>query len=124
MMPLPYSISLWDDGTLRLFDGAAHIWFQFRTLHLAITMNGVDLTIVIEEYREIVDTTLHIMVFPRSANILRGIALQALAVDVGKHVELSVSVTDGRCPHPLTIDFLVIFQRKGIIIEVEAVETI
>ena len=124
MMPLTHGVTFGDDGSFRLLDRSAHVGFQFRTLHLTIAMNGIDLSIVVEEHGEIVDTSLHVMVLPRTADILRRIALQPLAVDVGKHIELPVGITDGWCPNTLPVNLLVILQREGIIREVEAIEAI
>ena len=113
-----------DDSALRLLYRTTHVRLQFRTLHLTIAVDGIDLPVIVEEHTEVVDTALHVMVLPRATDILRGVALQALAVDVGEHIELAVGIADGWCPDTLAVDLLVILQREGLIVEVEAVEAI
>ena len=68
--------------------------------------------------------TLHVVVLPRPTDVLRGIALKALAVDVGKDIELAVGITDGWCPDTLTVDLLVVLQRESIVVEVETIKSI
>ena len=124
VVPLADSVTLWDNRAFGLLDRPAHIRLQLGTLHLTIAVDGVNLAIVIEEHAEVVDATLHVMVLPRATDILRGIALQTLAVDIGKHIELAVGITDGRRPDTLTVDLLMILQREGIVSEVETVEAV
>ena len=50
--------------------------------------------------------------------------LQSLAVDIGKDIELTVGITDGRCPDSLPIDLLMILQREGIVREIKTIEAI
>ena len=64
------------------------------------------------------------MVLPRTRDFFAGIALQALAIDIRENVKLAVGIANGRSPDALSVDFLMILQREGIIIEVKAVETI
>ncbi len=64
------------------------------------------------------------MVLPRTTNILRGIALQSLAIDIRKDIELSVGITDARSPDTLSIDLLMVPQRESIIPEVKTVKAI
>ena len=124
VMPLAHRIAFGNDGALSLLDGTTHVSFQLRTLDLTIAMNGIYLTIIIEEHREIVDTSLHVMMLPWTPDILAGIALQSLAVDIGKDIELTVGITDGRCPDSLPIDLLMILQREGIVREIKTIEAI
>ena len=123
-MPLAYSIALRDDGALRGLDRPAHVRLQLRTFHFTVAVNGINFPIVIEKYAKIIDTSLHVMVLPGTTDILRGIALKALAVDVGKHIELPVMVADGWCPDTLTVDLLVVLQRESIVVEIETVKAI
>ena len=87
-------------------------------------MNGINLPVVIEEHAKVIDITLHIMVYPRTADILRRVALQPLAVDVREHIELSIGIADSRCPDTLTVDLLMILQCEPIIGEVKTVEAV
>ena len=64
------------------------------------------------------------MVLPWTPNILGSIALQALAVDICKHIELPIRIANSRCPDSLTVDLLMVLQRKGIVVEIEAVKAI
>ena len=123
-MSLAHSIALGDDDTLGLFDGTAHVGFQFRTLHFAIAVDGIDLAVVVEKHREVVDAPFHVMVLPRSADVLGGIALESLAIDVRKDIELSVGIADGRRPDTLTVNLLMVLQRESIVVEVETVKAI
>ena len=124
VMPLAHCITFRNDGVLRLLDGTTHISLQLRTLDLAIAMNGINLPIVVEKHGEIIDTSLHVMMLPGASDVLAGIALQTLAVDIGKDIELAVGITDGRRPDTLPINLLMILQREGIVVEVETVEAI
>ena len=110
MVSLAHGTPLRDDGALSALDRTTHIGFQLGTLHLPIAMDGINLTIIIEEHREVIDTSLHVMVLPRAADILSGVALQPLTIDIGKHIKLAVGITDGRCPNTLTVDFFVVFE--------------
>ena len=87
-------------------------------------MNSIDLAIIIKEHTQVVDTSLHIMVLPRTTNIFRGIALQPLAIDIRIDIELSVGITDARSPDTLSIDLLMVPQRESIIPEVKTVKAI
>ena len=93
-------------------------------MHFAVLVDGIDLTIVVEKHTEIVDVTLHVVMRPRALDIFRGIALQALTVDVGKHIELAVGIADARRPDALAVDFLMVLQSKTVLREVKAVEAV
>ena len=108
VVSLADGIALGNDHALRLLNGSAHVGLQLRTLHLAVAMDGVYFPVVVEEHAEVVDPALHVMVFPRSADILRGVTLQTLAVDVRENVELPVGIADGRCPDALAVNLLVV----------------
>ena len=123
-MALSHSIALGDDGASGAILRATHVWLQFGALHFTVAVNGVNLAIVVEEHAEVVDVAFHVVVLPRSLDVLCGIALQSLAIDVGVNVELSVGIADAGCPNTLTVDFLVVFQRETVFLEVEAVEAI
>ena len=110
VMPLTHRIAFGNDSALCLLDRATHISFQLCALDLTIAMNSIDLSIVIEEHGEVVDTSLHIMMLPRTSDVFAGVALQSLAVDISKDIELTVSITDGRSPDTLSIDLLMILQ--------------
>ena len=69
MMPLADGIALGNDGALGLLDGTAHVGLQFRTFHFSIAMDGINLAVVIEEHAQIVDLTLHIVVFPGTSDV-------------------------------------------------------
>ena len=124
MMALANGIALRDDRTLGFFDRTAHVGLQFCTFHLAITMNGIDLPVIIEEHTEIVDTALHIMMLPRTTDILRGVALKTLAIDIGKDIELPIGISDSRSPDALAIDLLMVLQREGVVSKIKAIETV
>ena len=124
MMSLSHSIALWNNGALRLLDRSAHVWFQFRTLHFPVAVNGINLPIVVKEHTQVVDATLHIVVLPRSANVLTGIALQPFSIDVGVDIELPIGITDTGSPDALTIYLLMIFQRESVVVEVKTIEAI
>ena len=82
VMPLTDGIALRDDDTVGALHWTTHVGLQLRTVYLPIFMDGIDLPVVIEKHGEVVDVTLHVMVLPRTTDILGGVALQALAVDV------------------------------------------
>ena len=119
-----HGITLGNDGALGLVDGTAHVGFQLGAFHLAIAVDGINLAIVVEEHGEVVDASLHIVVLPRSANILRSVALQSLAVHIRIDIELSVGMADAGSPDALSVDLLVVLQCEGIVVEVETVEAV
>jgi len=87
-------------------------------------MYGIDAAIVVEEDAEVVDAAFHVVVLPGTFNILAGIALKPLAVNVRKDVELPIGVTDARRPDALTVYFLVVSEGESIVVEVEAREAV
>jgi hypothetical protein len=93
-------------------------------MHFAIFVDGIDLPVVVEKHAEVVDVTLHVVMLPRSVDILRGVTLKTLAVDVCEDIELAVGITDGRCPDALAVDFLVVLQGESIIIKIKTFETV
>ena len=124
VVSFPDTVSFGDDGACGSFYGTTHVGLQFRTFHLSVSVDGIDFPIVVEEYAQVVDVTLHVVMLPRPADILGGIALQSFAVDVGIDIEHSVGIADARGPDALTINLLVVAQGEGVILEVEAVEAI
>ena len=124
MVSLTYSIAFRNDNTVGTLHRSTHVSLQFRTMHLTILMDGVDLAVVIEEHTEVIDISLHVMMFPRTFYLLTGVALQALPIDIGKDIELSVGIADSWRPDTLTIDFLVILQRELVVGEIETVEAV
>ena len=124
VMAFAHTVTFRNDDALSALDGSAHVGLQFGTLHRAVAVNGVHLAVVVEQHAEVVDVALHVMVRPRTADVLRCVALQPLAIDVAEHVELAVGVTDARCPDALTVNFLMVLQREAVLGEVEAVEAV
>ena len=124
VMTLTHCIALRNDGTLGSLNGTAHVWLQLRTLYLSISMNSVNLAVIIEEYREVVDASLHVVMLPWSPNIFGGITLQALTIDIRKNIEQSIGIANGRCPDALPVNLLVVTKREGIVRKVKTVETI
>ena len=87
-------------------------------------MNGIDFPVIVKKHAKVVDVTLHVVVCPRSLDVLCCVALQAFSVNVGEHVELPVGITNARCPDALTVNLLVILQRESLVVEVKAVEAV
>ena len=124
VVPLAYPIALGDDDALGALHGAAHVGLQLGALHRAVAVDGVDFAVVVEEHAKVVDIALHVVVGPRPADVPGGVALQALAVDVGEYVELPIGIADARSPDALTVDLAVVLKREGIVGEVKAVEAV
>ena len=124
MMTLAYCIALRYDDTVGVLDGTAHVGLQLGALHRAVAVDGVDFTVVVEEHAQVVDVALHVMVLPRAADVLRGVALKALPVDVRVYVELAVGIAYAGGPHALSVDFLMVAQGETVFREVEAREAI
>ena len=124
VMAFAHAVTFRNDDALGALDGSAHVGLQFGTLHRAVAVDGVHLAVVVEQHAEVVDIALHVMVRPGASDVLCGVALQALAVDVAEHVELAVGVADAGSPDALSVDFLVVLQREAVLGEVEAVETV
>ena len=123
VVALPHSVAFGNDGARRAILRAAHVGLQLRAFHFAVAMNGIHLPIV-EQHRQVVDVTLHVVMLPRAMNVFCCVALQALAIHVRIDIELSVGIADARCPHALTVNLLVVLQREAVVGEVEAVEAI
>ena len=124
VVPLAYPVAFGDDDTLGALHGAAHIGFQLRAFYFAVAVDGINLAVVVEEHTQVIDIALHVVVCPGAADVLAGVALQALAIDVGEDIKLAVGIAYAGCPDALTVDFLVVLQREGIVGEVEAVEAV
>ena len=124
MVSLTNAVALRNNDTVGTLYRTAHVGLQLRAVYLTILVDGVNLAVIIEEYREVVDISLHVVMRPRSSDILGGVALQALTVDVRKDIELPVSIADGWCPDALTVYLLMILQGKLVIRKVETVKTI
>ena len=124
MVSLSHSIAFWDDYTLCTLNRSAHVGIQLSTFHSAIAMDGIHLTIVVEEHTEVVDVSLHVVVLPRTANVFRGVALQSFAIHVGINIKLSVGISDARSPDALSVYLLMIFQRKAVFWKIKAVEAV
>ena len=99
------------------------IGLQFRNGHVAILVHGINLAILIEEHREVVDIAINFMMRPRTLGTVRDIHLQAMSVDIGEDIELSVVIADGRRPDTLSVSLLAIAEIEIIRI-IKAVETI
>ena len=123
-MSLADAVALGNDDTIRTLDRTAHVGLQFRAMYLAVFMDGIDLAVVVEEHAEVVDIALHVVVRPRPFDVLRGVTLQALSVDVGEYVELPIGVADAGCPDALSVNFLMVLQGELVFRKVEAVEAI
>ena len=129
VVSLAYAAALGNDDALGALHGAAHVGLQLRTLHLAVVVDGVDLAVIVEEHAQVVDAPLHVVVRPRAADVLRRVALQALAVDVREDVELAARIADAGCPDALAVDLATArlrraAEREGRVGEVEAVEAV
>jgi hypothetical protein len=74
---------------------------------------GVDLSVVVEEHAGYIDLTFHVDMLPRSARVVGDIDLKALAVDIGKDIELAVVVADGGCPNALSIYLFAVLEGEG-----------
>ena len=124
MVSLANAVAIRDDDAVGALHGATHIRLQLSTMHLPILMNGVDLAIIIKEHAEVIDISFHIMMLPRTFNILASIALQTLAVDIGKDIEHAIGIADTGGPDALAVYLLMILQGKLIVVEVETVEAV
>ena len=49
-MPLAYSRSVRNNHTIGFLDGTAHVGLQFRAVHLALAVNGIDFSNVDEKH--------------------------------------------------------------------------
>ena len=124
MVSFSHSTTLGNDDTFRSFYRTAHVGLQFGTHHLSITVNGIDFPVIIKQYAQIVDSSLHIMVLPRTFRFLASKALQTFSVDIREDIEHSVVVSDTWSPDALAIYFLAVFQGKSIVVEIETVKAI
>ena len=75
VMSFAYSVPFWNDDTFRTLDGTAHVGFQFRAFHCTIAMNGIHFSVIVEKHAQVVDVTLHVVVFPWPLDVLRCVAL-------------------------------------------------
>ena len=101
----------------------AQIRLQLRNGYVTILMDGINLAILIEKHREIVDIAINLVMRPRSLGTIRDIDLQSMPVDIGEDIELSVVISDGRRPDTLSVSLLAIAEIEIIRI-VESVETV
>ena len=99
------------------------IGLQLRNGHVAILMHGINLAILIEEHREVVDIAINLVMRPRTLGTVRDINLQSMPVDIGEDIELAVMISDGRRPDTLSVRLLAIAEIEIIRI-IESVETV
>ena len=83
-----------------------------READAAVSPDDVDLAIVVEQHRQIVQRAFHRAVLPRTGRILRREQLRLLAVHVAEDIEGAVAVTERGRPQPLAIDVLAVFEAK------------
>ena len=88
--------------------------FNLRNGHVSILVNGINLTILIKEHREVVDIAINFMMRPRSLGTIRNIHLQTMSVDVREDIELSVVIADSRCPDTLSVSLLTVSEIEVI----------
>ena len=82
MVPLANTVALRNNDAVGALYRTAHVGLQLRAVYLTILVDGINLAVIIEEYREVVDISLHVVMRPRSSDILGSKALQPLTVDV------------------------------------------
>ena len=124
MVSFTHHVALFDNDTLSSFNRTAHIGLQFGTHHGAVAVDGIDFAIIVEKDAQVIDTSLHIVMFPRTADVLAGKALQSLTVHIGVKIESSVVMTDTGRPDTLAIYFLAILQAESRVIERVTVEAV
>ena len=112
MMPFTHSISPANNGSPASFYKTREIRLYLHKIHRIVTINGVYLTIVIEQYGQIIGLTTYLLMFPRAKGISGNKDLQTVIVDIRKNVEMSVVITQTRCPNALPIFFHSIFETK------------
>ena len=114
MMSLTHRIAFRNHHLATALYRTAQIRFQLRNGYVAILMHGINLAIVIEEHREVVDIAINFMMSPRSLGTVRDINLQSMSVDVREDIELAVVIADGRCPDTLSVSLLAVSEIEVI----------
>ena len=122
-MSLTHRITFRNDHLAATFYRTAQIGLQLRNGYVAILVHGINLAILIEEHREVVDIAINFMMRPRTLGTVRDIHLQSMPVDIGEDIELSVVIADGRRPDTLSVSLLAIAEIEIIRI-IQSVEAI
>ena len=123
MMSLTHRIAFRNHHLAAALYRTAQIRLQLRNGHVAILVHGINLAILIEEHREVVDIAINFMMRPRSLGTVRDIHLQAMSVDIREDIELSVVIPNGWRPDTLSVSLLAIAEIEIIRI-IESVETV
>ena len=123
MMSLTHRIAFRNHHLAAALYRTAQIRLQLRNGHVAILVHGINLAILIEEHREVVDIAINFMMRPRPLGTIRDIHLQAMPVDIGEDIELAVMISDGRRPDTLSVSLLAIAEIEIIRI-IKAIEAI
>ena len=70
MMALSYSRTIFYHNSVRALNRSAEVILQLGTMHLAITMKGIHLAIIVEQDAQIINLTLQVMMLPRALDVL------------------------------------------------------
>ena len=123
MMSLPHRIAFRNHHLAAALYQTTQIGLQLCNGHVAILVHGINLAIIIEEHREVVDIAINLVMRPRTLGTVRDIHLQSMPVDIGEDIELAVMISDGRRPDTLSVSLLAIAEIEIIRI-IKAVEAI
>ena len=111
-MSLAHSRTVGNNLAVATLNESAEVGFDFGAAHCTILMDGIYLTVVIEEYGEVVDVTLEIDMLPRTFCLVGYKHLHAMSVDIGEDIEFPIMITDTRCPYTLSVSLLTVFEAK------------
>ena len=70
MMALSYSRTILYHNSVRALNRSAEVILQLGTMHFAITMKGIHLTIIVEQNAQVINLTLQVMMLPRTLDVL------------------------------------------------------
>ena len=111
-MSLTHSRAVGDNLAIATLDKTAEIGLYLSATHCPILMNGIYLTVVVEEYGEVVDVTLEIDMLPRSLSLVGDEHLHTMSVDIREDIELTVVITDRWSPYTLSVSLLAVLKAE------------
>ena len=110
-MPFAHCRTLRNNGAFRAFHETAEVGFQLYNLNVAVAIYAIYL-VVIKENAKVIDSTLHVDVFPWPCRLFAYENLKAMTVDVREDIEFPVMIADAWCPDALAVRLFMIFKAE------------
>ena len=81
-MSLAHSRAVGDNLAVATLYKSTEVRLNLSATHCPILMNGIHLTIIVKENRQVVDVALHVDMFPWSLSLVGNEYLHAMSIDI------------------------------------------